>query len=134
MPDTESKNDLGVPAGAEALPTRHTPLPWRAEDTNSAKLSMVVVAADLNANGSAVIIGQCSGPDRAANTAFIVRACNGHHAMKEALEAALASLDEAAEHIGLVRMQRGFSVEPIRERARNAAEAARAALNQLAEI
>jgi hypothetical protein len=53
------------------------------------------------------------------HAAFIVRACNSHDDL-------LAALEEALEHIGLVRLQRGFSIEPIRERARDAIAKAKA--------
>ena len=51
----------------------HTPGPWRAEDTNGAKLSKVAVAAP-GLNGSTCVIGQCAGPDREANARLIAAA------------------------------------------------------------
>lgn len=51
----------------------HTPGPWRFEETNSARLSLVVV--DLNhGNGNTVIIGQIAGPDRYANAPVLAAA------------------------------------------------------------
>ncbi|MCO5109981.1 MAG: hypothetical protein M9929_03940 [Burkholderiaceae bacterium] len=51
----------------------HTPGPWRAEYTNDARLSKVVVAAE-SANGSTAVIGQCAGPDKESNARLIAAA------------------------------------------------------------
>lgn len=133
-------DDLGVAAGAApvdpvqpAVPAFGV-LPWHSFDnswqhtTISDANDVPVVCFDLEDWAVTEETQDALEKRQAELAAFIVRAVNNHEAMREALAVALASLDEAAEHIGLVRLQTGFSVEPIRERARSAAEGARAAL------
>jgi hypothetical protein len=52
----------------------YTTGPWRAEYTNGAKLSYVVVSAVQGSNGNTVVIGQCAGPDKEANARLIAAA------------------------------------------------------------
>lgn len=56
------------------LASAASPGPWRAEDTNGALLSKVVVSTFSGSNGSTCVIGACAGPDREANAGLIAAA------------------------------------------------------------
>jgi hypothetical protein len=66
---------------------QHTPLPWTYEGFTSIFAPSGLAVANTRADHF--------GADRAqANAAFIVRACNSHYEMVEALETLLADIDD----------------------------------------
>lgn len=58
------------------MTTKHTPTPWHQE------------GVQIHDAAGEVIIGASYGINRKADTPFIVRACNSHDALVEALETA----------------------------------------------
>lgn len=87
----------------------HTSGPWRAEYTNGAKLTYVVVSAIQGSNGSTVVIGQCAGPDKEANARLIAAAPDTHAALKTALD----HIEHMAAFIGSQKL--GYSFESLGE-------------------
>jgi hypothetical protein len=74
--------------------TQHTPTPWEIEAI-SGDLVLAAVGDEC------VIAYLPPNPNRAANAAFIVRACNAHEQLVEALQAAVQQAE--AEHAASMR-------------------------------
>jgi hypothetical protein len=69
--------------------TKHTPTPWILSGNMGAIYSM---SPEASHGGVADRVCRC-GPEGLANAAFIVRACNCHEELLEALRGCLTALD-----------------------------------------
>lgn len=65
--------------------TKHTPTPWKMEQWGENHFAVV---SDNDGQNHAVMQDiYCYAPEKAANAAFIVRACNAHEALVRELQA-----------------------------------------------
>lgn len=80
---------------------RHTPGPWHIEDTNSAKLTMVVAPDEAGSNAGWVVIGQVGGPNKEANARMISAAPDMLDALHQA-RAWLESWASAEEQLAVI--------------------------------
>lgn len=73
--------------------TKHTPGPWRT-DENEIRMGHAYERRVLAPDGSngGCVVAQLVGDDRIANAEFIVRACNSHYELLEALKLVTYSL------------------------------------------
>lgn len=76
----------------------HTPLPWRIKTPAHATIEGEKIHSydDGWTKYYGNVANICDGKDREANAAFIVRACNSHYDLLEALERAMPYLEDAA--------------------------------------
>ncbi len=73
--------------------SQHTPTPWKAQQgLSSTSPRLEIVRADLSAFVAQVHRTHDGNKEAEANAAFIVRACNSHDALVEALSALEAEL------------------------------------------
>lgn len=84
------------------MSTKHTPTPWK-EGKSSAPMTECIILSE-----SGYVIGEVyncqDNPENTANAAFIVRACNSHDALVEALAQCIDNLQGS-----------GYDLSPYRE-------------------
>lgn len=88
----------------EEIIAGHTPTPWRVKE-RSGYCEILAACPDTDWYGEpkthAVAYADTELDEQQANAAFIVRACNGHSALVEALNACLNFLDSAPLESGI---------------------------------
>jgi hypothetical protein len=72
------------------MEAKHTPTPWRVIDNEPGNgygsMDITPLLIEGESYAIAAVIGDVAGIDPQANAAFIVRACNSHDALVEALK------------------------------------------------
>lgn len=80
----------------------HTPTPWRYTiDLSLADEASAIVTAPDGSTVAIVVANGDAALSAAANAAFIVRACNSHDALVEALAETTEALKEARRYLSL---------------------------------
>lgn len=72
----------------------HTPGPWTVAKRNSKLVSLISANSEGGDANGGVYVAKTQGPDSDANAAFIIRACNSHYDLIEALREARAALHQ----------------------------------------